>query len=207
MATMILDPRMEQELRAQRAAWGGDRFDEVWEGVYMMSPLADNEHQEIAAGLVAAIRNALGWNTSFRIFPGVNVSDRDRDWEHNYRCPDVAIFSTETKAKNCGTHWCGGPDFAIEITSPNDRSREKFEFYSKVGVAELLIIDRSTWTLELYRFVDGQLNLVATSRAEGSTGEQLIESQILGVSLRMLPQKPRDAIEITAPGNGQKWLL
>jgi Uma2 family endonuclease len=205
---MILDPGLENQLRAQRALCGGDRFDEVWEGVYMMSPLADNQHQEIASGLVAAIRNALGWNTSFRIFPGVNVSDREQDWEHNYRCPDLAIFSKNTKAKNCGTHWWGGPDFAIEITSPNDRSREKLDFYGKVGVEELLLIDRSTWTFELYRLDHDELKLNATSRlAEGLKDGQPVLSQVLGVAFRILAGAPRHIIEVASAKDRQKWLV
>jgi Uma2 family endonuclease len=207
MATMILDPRMEHELRAQRAACGGDQFDEVWEGVYMMSPLADNEHQRLQAKLSAAFQNALGWNSSFLILSGTNVSDSVDQWEHNYRCPDVVVFNPNTKAKDCGTHWCGGPDFAVEITSPHDRSRDKFDFYSAVGVGELLIIDRKTWTLELYRLVDSQLKLVATSHADGTNVGQLLESEVLGVTLRMLPGKPRDSIEVASPNDGQKWLL
>jgi Uma2 family endonuclease len=204
MATMILDPQLESELRAQRAAWGGDRFDEVWEGVYMMSPLADNEHQAIAAGLVAAVRSALGWNTTFQIFPGVNVSDRDKDWEHNYRCPDVAVFSKNTKAKDCGTHWCGGPDFAVEIMSPYDRSREKLEFYARVGVQELMLVDRSSWTLELYRLRDGRLMLDGNSTvADG----HLLRGETLNLTFRLLPGKSRPAIEVASSNDGQKWLV
>src|ERR1051326_2186245 len=84
MATMILDPELERDLRDQRAAWGGDRFDEVWEGIYIMSPLADNEHQEIALQLGAAIRAAVGWDNPIKILPGANVSDREDGWEFNY---------------------------------------------------------------------------------------------------------------------------
>jgi len=53
MPTMILDPDLEEKLRAQRAAWGGDRYDEVWEGVYMMMALPKNEHQRFVARLTA----------------------------------------------------------------------------------------------------------------------------------------------------------
>jgi len=50
-----------------------------------------------------------------QIFPGVNVSDRHEDWEHNYRCPDIVAFLKGTAAVNHGTHWTGGPDLVIEI--------------------------------------------------------------------------------------------
>ena len=41
MATLITDPKLEEQLRAQRAEWGGDRYDEVWEGTYLMNPLPE----------------------------------------------------------------------------------------------------------------------------------------------------------------------
>lgn len=207
MATMILDPQLENELRAQRAAWGGDKFDEVWEGTYMMSPLADNEHQQMQSRLSSAIQFAVGWNSRFIVLSGANISDREDQWEHNYRCPDVVVFAPNTKAKNCGTHWYGGPDFAVEITSPNDRSREKLEFYSKVGVMELLLIDRSSWTLELYRLHNGQLKLEASSNADGGQDGQSLLSQVLGVTFRMLAGAPRDVVEIAAVKDGQKWMI
>ena len=38
-----------------------DRFDEVWNGVYVMAPIADNEHQDLADALLAhAFIAALG---------------------------------------------------------------------------------------------------------------------------------------------------
>ena len=47
MAVLVTDPFLEDRLKADRAESGGDRFDEVWEGVYQMAPLANDDHQEI----------------------------------------------------------------------------------------------------------------------------------------------------------------
>lgn len=175
----------------------------MWEGLYIISPLADNEHQEIASQLCAAILAAVGWGNPIKILPGANVSDREDGWEFNYRCPDVLAFVPNTKAKNCGTHWCGGPDFAVEITSPHDRSRDKFEFYAKVGVLELLLVDRSTWTLELYRLVESKLTLDSTSAL--STSERLV-SRVLKLTFRLVSGSERPAIEV-AKSDGQSWLV
>ena len=43
------------------------------------------------------------------------------------------------------------------IVSRDDHSREKISFYEKVGVRELLIIDRDPWQLELFRLASGRL--------------------------------------------------
>ena len=78
-------------------------------------------------------------------FPGCNVSDQPERWKRNYRCPDVAVFLPGNPAEDRGTHWYGGPDFAAEVHSRFDRSRKKFGFYAKVGVRELLLVDRHPW--------------------------------------------------------------
>jgi Uma2 family endonuclease len=203
MTMLVLDPNDQKLILRARQESGGDRFDEVWDGVYMMSPLADNEHQELQSKLVAAISNALGWETPFKICAGVNVSDREDNWEHNYRCPDVVVFAPNTKAKNCNTFWLGGPDFAVEITSLYDRSRDKFDFYSRVGVRELLILDRQEWRLELHRLTARKLELVQESTAENGLS---LSSEVLGLSIRLTAGKHRPTIEVTA-ADGRSWKI
>jgi hypothetical protein len=45
MTMLIDDPRLEEELKAERKAWGADHHEEVWEGVYVLAPLPNDEHQ------------------------------------------------------------------------------------------------------------------------------------------------------------------
>ena len=97
------------------------------------------------------------------MFPGVNLSDRDKGWKTNYREPDVAVFLRGGRAIDRGTHWQGAADFLVEIISPGERTREKIPFYSSIGVVELLVIDRDPWSLELYRHENGQLTKVGQS--------------------------------------------
>ena len=117
----------------------------------MMVPLANTEHQGLQSRLAGAIRNSVGWDIAVHVHAGANVSDREDDWTHNYRIPDVVVVFPGGAARDCGTHWCGGPDFCAEITSPGDRSRDKLDFYAAIGVRELLLIDRDPWALELYQ--------------------------------------------------------
>src|SRR5687768_1833214 len=140
MDLLVTDPRDQERLIAERQASGGDRFDEVWEGTYVMAPIANDEHQELQAKLVAVFQTVVGWSGEGLVHGGVNVSDRDEGWEHNYRCPDVVVFMKGTSARNCDTHWVGGPDFAVEIRSPGDRTPQKLPFYAAVNVRELLVI-------------------------------------------------------------------
>jgi Uma2 family endonuclease len=204
MAMLICDPGMEERLLAERQANGHDRWDEVWDGVYVMAPLANDEHQELQAGLTAILQAVLGWNGLALVRAGVNVSDREKGWEHNYRCPDVVVFTNDTKAKNCDTHWFGGPDFTIEIVSPRDRSREKFDFYAKVGVRELLLIDRAPWSLELHRLVNSTLVPAGKSVLPSS---DLIVSQVVPLSFKLIAGSERPSIEVTHRDGRQRWVV
>lgn len=124
MAIVSLDPGELKRLIRQRRHSGGDLWDEVWNGVYVMPPLADNEHQRLGLELAIDIRNVLGPDERIQLFAGCNISDQPKRWRRNYRCPDVAVFLPGNSAEDRGSHWFGGPDFAVEIISRFDRSRE-----------------------------------------------------------------------------------
>src|SRR5262249_46987083 len=87
----------------------------------------------------------------------------------------------------------GGPDFAVEIMSPHDRSREKFGFYAKVGVGvrELLLVDRRPWQLELYRRDQGRWDLVGQSGLDPTANA--LRSLVLPLTYRLIlgPRWPR----------------
>ena len=201
---MVLERDLEEQMKAQREASGADRFDEVWEGVYMMAPLADDEHQDfqILLGVVfveVIQRHGLGVARA-----GVNVSDREEGWARNYRIPDVAVFLNGGTARNCGTHWVGGPDFAVEIVSPDDRSRDKLQFYADVKTRELMVLDRDPWALELYRLDGGRLRLVGTSNTDKS---ETLVGEVLPLSFRLVGGVTRPRIEITRHDGTQRWTI
>ena len=183
MVALIQDPLLEEELIAKRRETGADRYDEVWEGVYVMSPLANDEHQDIATGLSWAFYPVIQSSKLGQVRCGSNVSDRKDDWTKNYRCPDVAVFLKESAAELCGAFWYGGPDFAVEIDSPNDKSKQEFDFYAKVNTQELLIIDRDPWSLKLFRLEDGKL--VSAGISTIKNGEALA-SEVVPLSLTLI---------------------
>ncbi len=117
MATLVTDPDLEQRLRTQRAATGADRYDEVWDGAYMMVPMPNDEHQNVVTRLSAIFQQLIDWPGLGEVRAGVNVSDRREDWQHNYRVPDVAVFLAGGHAENCDAFWYGGPDFVVEVVS------------------------------------------------------------------------------------------
>ncbi|XZE52021.1 Uma2 family endonuclease [Planctomycetaceae bacterium SH139] len=167
MTLLIRDPVLEYELIEKRKAIGADRYDEVWDGVYVMSPLANNEHQDFVTELAAVFRIAVDWKGLGKTLAGANVSDRRDGWKQNYRVPDVLVFLSDCQAIDCGTHWFGGPDLAIEVVSEGDQSLEKLDFYAKVNTAMVLVIDRNPMQLTLYRNSDsGKMQPQAISNRE-----------------------------------------
>lgn len=204
MAMLVLDRSFEDQIRAEREAQGVDKYDEVWDGVYVMSRLADDEHQDLVGEFDSLLRAVITRTGRGAVRPGVNVSDRDTDWMSNFRIPDVAVFLNETTAINRGTHWQGGPDFAVEITSEDDRSREKLPFYAQVAVRELLLVDRTPWTLELYRLQAGQLELVGRSTPEKPSR---LTSEVVGLEFELAPGKPRPQIQVRQSDGAQSWRI
>jgi Uma2 family endonuclease len=202
MPVFIADPDVERRLRAERRAAGSDKYDEVWDGVYIVMPLPDIEHQRIVSlinSYLVLTVDAAGLGQSF---PGVNVSDRRRQWKQNYREPDVAVFLNGNPAEDCGTHWLGGPNLAIEIVSPHDRSREKFDFYAQVGVEELILIDRDPWRLELYR---RRGEVLAEAGVSTPDDPRPLNIETAPLTFRLLPGDPRPQIELTHQ-DGRRWL-
>ncbi|HEX8199251.1 MAG TPA: Uma2 family endonuclease [Isosphaeraceae bacterium] len=204
MPKMLLPPGALKRLLRKRRAWGGDRYDEVWNGVYVLMPMGDNQHQEVGYKLTSAIDQAMGGAAGVRFFAGTNVSDRKDDWRKNFRCPDVAVFLPGNPAEDRETHWFGGPDFAVEIASPYDRSRQKFAFYAKVGVREVMLVGRNPWYLELHRWSGTTWDLVGRSDTDQSAP---LASSVLPVSFRLLPDKPRPRIEVTTAGGHGPWIV
>ena len=142
MAALIADPGVEERLIAERRARGWDRKDEVWNGIYIIMPDANVEHQELVGQLTVALSAVVHPPAGGKVYPGLNLSDRIDDWKYNYRCPDVAVFLAGNTAQVFESHICGPADFLVEIISPGDKSRDKLEFYAELRVRELLVIDR-----------------------------------------------------------------
>jgi len=204
MAIMVLDPYVEEQILAERTGSDGDQYDEVWEGVYVMTPLPNNDHQVLVGEFAFVLGEAVGRVGLGQVFPGVNLSDRDEGWGKNFREPDVAVFLRDGRAIDRGTHWQGAADFLVEIISPGERTREKIPFYSSIGVVELLIVDRDPWSLELYRHENGQLTKVGQSTLAAS---DVLKSRTVGLTFQLLPGEPRPQIQATHPATGRQWVF
>jgi Uma2 family endonuclease len=204
MAMFIENPTLEEELKAQRQAWGADGHDEVWEGVYFMSPMADNEHQRIALRIARVLEAAIGDSGIGSVYPGVNLAASAENWEDDYRVPDVVVFLADTAAEDHGVFWTGAADFVVEITSPRDRTYEKSPFYSRLGVREVLVLNRQKWALELYRHRDGELQTVGESML---ARPDVLSSEVLPLDFRLVPGEARSQVEVRHKSSGEQWVV
>jgi Uma2 family endonuclease len=199
---LLSDPEVTRRLIRQRRARGIDRWDEVWNGIYIVSPPPDDDHQDLMGLIFYALQTSVGFAGLGLVRQGPGINDREEKWTKNFRCPDVAVFLNGSTAINKKTHWLGGPDFAVEVISRHDRSRKKFDFYAKVGVKELLLVDRKPWALELYRLQDGKLVLAGKSDL---AQPNILVSEVVPLTFQLLVGDPRPRIEMTHVDGDQRW--
>ena len=204
MTMLIENPWLEEQLKEQRRALGVDQHDEVWEGVYFVAPPADNQHQEFVAGLLFALYDVVDAAGLGTVFPGVNLAGTSEDWTYDYRAPDVVVILAAGEAEDRQTHFRGAADFVVEITSPGDRTYEKIPFYSRQGVRELLIVNRQSWTLELYRNQGNGLEKAGESETQRG---DVLPSSVLPLEFRLLPGPPRPQIEVTHVETRRQWMV
>src|SRR5262249_54438397 len=190
---LVKDIDPADELIRERRRKGADRYDEVWDGVYVMPSMPSLEHQELVLDLGAIFDEVVKRQGLGKVYPGVNVSDRGADWKSNYRVPDLVVVLKNSRAVSHSTHVQGGPEFLVEIESPGDESEEKVPFYGHLGVRELLLIHRDKRTLRLLRLEGQELVLVSASPLEG---KRWLVSAVLPLAFRRTTQKGKPVTEV-----------
>ena len=141
MRTVVLGepPAPVQSWLDQRRALGLDRFDEVWEGEYHVAPEAHGRHGDVDDQLATLLRTrarSVGlWGSG-----PLNLGRPD-----DYRVPDRAYLRQRATEV-----WNPGAAIVVEIVSPGDESYAKLDFYHRLGVEEVLIVDPLGRTVEWY---------------------------------------------------------
>jgi Uma2 family endonuclease len=132
MRTLVLDPPPElQELLERRRRMGGDRHDEIWEGVYHMVPGPNAPHSFVAQRLAVLLdvpARAAGLHVGMEFNVGLG--------NENFRVPDLGVH----RERHSGT-WVPTAAIVVEILSPTDEAWDKLPFYAERGVDELLFVD------------------------------------------------------------------
>jgi Uma2 family endonuclease len=199
MATVILDQQLAQSLIAERKRLGQDRNDEVWDGVYRMAPAPNTLHSRIISHLSAFFQSQIDAKGIGQVLIGVNVSDRVKGWDRNYRIPDLSVMLNGGRAVDHDTFWLGGPDFLVEVCSPDENPGEKHEFYEAIGVRELFIVNRDPWRLELFRLIDGKLSIVG----ECTSGSGELVSDVIPFAFHLEARVDRPELVVIHSETGE----
>ncbi len=170
MHAVLLDP--PAWFVDRRREMGGDRWDEVWEGVLHMVPPPTFVHQHLGTKLAVAltpIAEARGWLVSCE----TGLFDPDRG-ETDYRQPDLVVVDPVHVSKR-GVE--GRAEVVIEILSPNDESRAKLGFYAGHAVQEVWLVEPDARTIEIYTLRGRTYFGVAPERDDS------VRSPVLGIRL------------------------
>jgi Uma2 family endonuclease len=147
----VSDAQLEDRRRR-----GLDRFDEMWEGVLHMAPSPLYEHQRIVMALGRFLSELSERSERGVLALAINVFD-EASAQENYRIPDFSFVAKgrEQLLARDGIRG-GGPDAVIEVRSPYDETYDKFPFFARLGVREVIVIQRDTKQPEIYRLAGSQ---------------------------------------------------
>lgn len=201
---LVPDSCLLSDLLEKRRESGADRFDEVWDGVYVMHATPNDDHQDIVTRFSHALVDLLSYGLDIgEVRAGINIARNRKNWDKDYRIPDVVVFLRGSKAGCHGAFWTGAADFVVEILSPRDKAREKLDFYADLGTREVLLIDRDPWRLELHRHDGQSLPLVARVELDGDP----IASQSVPILLKLTSGDPRPRLALRQAGQDREWLV
>ena len=165
------DEQTMEQVVAHRRASGLDRFDEVWNGEYVLMPDPSFAHQRLVGQLVAIFLLFLDETRGEFAVPGGNLALSDKNWTDNYRCPDVTVLKGLDRPIDELVYRTDGCALAVEIVSPGDRTRQKRDFYAAAGVEEYLVIERTPYRVERFLLHDNELQRSDVLAASGDSFE------------------------------------
>lgn len=143
-----------EHLLAWRKSTGAERWDEIWEGVLHMPPVPNREHQDFLDALKTWLDLRWAERGGGRVHREVNLVVPGGWPDKDYRIPDLILLTPDRFGIDHNEYFEGAPLVVVEIHSPGDESYDKFDFYARLGVPEIWIIDRDTKAPDVYVFQD-----------------------------------------------------
>jgi Uma2 family endonuclease len=162
--SLVSDEPTLVAILGERTRRGIAKFDECWEGVWHLSPSPNLEHQRFTPELCFALKAALSETAD--VFLQFNLADPKAGLK-DFRIPDVMAVRRGGGAVVSDTCVSGPADLVIEVRSPDDETYDKLPFYARLGVHEVVIIDRDAKAIEVARLDPQslQMTLVSATRA------------------------------------------
>ncbi len=155
------------ELIRLRRALGQDGYDEVWDGVYHMAAPIHSHHGLLQAELGARLHSrakALG----FVLVGAFNLGENEND----YRVPAFGALADRPGT----TLYVPTAVMVGEVLSQDGQTFNKFDFYAKRGVAEIVVVDPFNREITCYAlYKNWTYNLTDTITCAGITTSDLTD--------------------------------
>ncbi len=184
----VLTSVSEGALRERRAR-GLDHHDEMWEGDLHMVPAPVWDHQDIVDNLGDFLRDHGRRQGLGVVRSGVSVHD-PRDPDNSCRIPDLSYVAAGHASVIRKRGIVGPADAVIEVRSPDDETYEKFPFYARLRVPEIVVVHRDSRKPEVYRLAGKQYVAVAPA------GNGWVTAEVLRIRLRLRTVRKRAMIEL-----------
>ena len=207
MTAIIVDPELEKAVIRRRQETGADRWDEAWEGLYVINPLPNTEHQDIVANIGAFLVQLFRLPGKGIVFGGINYAANPDDWQHDYRCarhrgvPERQHGSGTARLRFTPVR----PIFSPKLSARTIRVREKLPFYEKLRVHELLINRPRSVAIGIVPPLRGQTRLRSGCHCgkRRSTHQPAARRHIPTPPRRKTPRHPPSSIQKT----NQHWVV
>lgn len=131
-------PPVVDALIDERRRDGSDRFDEVWEGVYVVNPPPSFRHSTVAGSVVDLLR-PLAEERGLVVRREVGIGRHD-----DHRIPDVVV--ARVADLDYQEHYLLTAALVVEVVSPHERV-DKRPFYRANGVDEVDEVDPLAGTI------------------------------------------------------------
>ena len=147
-------PDIPEYVLEERKRIGADRWDEMWEGVLHMAPAPNKRHNRLQFQLCDWLDKHWARPFGNQVDLTINVASVG-GWPHDYRIPDIVLLTPDRFGIDREDYYNGAPTVVVEIRSPGDETWDKMDFYARLGVPEVWVIDRDTRLPQLFQLVDG----------------------------------------------------
>jgi len=162
--TVVLGRNSEVEaMIARRHSLGQDRFDEVWNGEYHMSPGPTGPHAMVDSEL-GVLLYPLAKAAGLYATTAFNLGDGPDE----FRVPDGGYH----RAIPAGA-WIPTAAIVVEILSPDDEAYAKFDFYAAHCVDEIIVAEPLARTVACYARVGDGYDTRARSALLGVASTEL----------------------------------
>ena len=189
---------VSERLLEERRARGADRWDEMWEGVLHMPPPPSSGHQGFVTRLGGFLDSECERRSLGTVLTQAGLYDEEQ-LDSDYRVPDV-VFVAKAKLRLIQDRGVvGAADVVIEVRSKDDETYEKFPFFARLGVRQVIVIDAKTRKTEIYLLAGREYVAVAPDR-DGWLAVEALGVRIRWVSKRRLRveavDNPKIAIDL-----------